>query len=156
MIRPPKQSLRFKLRHYPLSRPDWHPLAIKLEYFPYPADQRPSVLLLYEFEPAEVVALREAIAEIGKSEPGRVLQIDELPGVVAIDGCTLAATIEHSAEGGGSMSRDQKAFQWLIGDWPTVSGLLEPFCEPGLTNAFQFLSDAAGPVELIISTTRGW
>jgi hypothetical protein len=119
-----------------------------------PVDTR--VLLLYEFMPDEVDALRDAIDRLSRGDDGDELRVDALPGVVAVDGSSLAATVAEAELGVESVAGGGRRFRCALtsGGWRRVHGLLEPFlC--GDSKGFQFLSEE-GSVTWIISRKRGW
>jgi len=58
-----------------------------LEYLEDPDAQVDTrVLLLYEFVPDEVVALRDAIDRLSRGRSGDELRVDALPGIVMVTG----------------------------------------------------------------------
>ncbi len=118
-----------------------------------PVDTR--VLLLYEFTPEEVETLRDAIDTLSREDDGDELRVDALPGVVAVDGSSLAATVGEAELGVEAVAGNGRRFRCALTSdgWRRLHGLLEPFlCE---SNGFQYLSEE-GTVTWIISRIRGW
>ncbi|MFI4993063.1 MAG: hypothetical protein ACHQCH_05545 [Solirubrobacterales bacterium] len=128
-----------------------------LEYLEDPDAQVDTrVLLLYEFMPDEVGALRDAIDRLSRGSPGDELRVGALPGVVAVDGSSLAATVGEAELGVEPVAGAGRQFRCALtsGGWHRVRGLLEPFLR-GDCQGFQYLSEE-GTVEWIISCNRGW
>jgi len=131
-----------------------------LEYF---TDiDRPPVLLTYGTSPAEAETLRAVAMRLaaagGEKQSG--VQITELPGFQGIDGCSLLAEVDSTKLGVLPIDESNKAFRCVLDKdgWCRVAGLLEPFvaARPILNpNGFQYL-DESGPIEWIISGSRGW
>jgi len=113
------------------------------------------VLLLYDFAPAAVRALREAVDRLSRGKPGDELRVDALPGVTAVDGSSLVAAVGEADVGVEPVGADRDfRCELHASAWERVSGLLEPFLVAG-SNGFQYLSEE-GSVEWIISHDRGW
>jgi hypothetical protein len=128
-----------------------------LEYLEDPDAQVDTrVLLLYEFVPDEVVALRDAIDRLSRGKSGDELRVDALPGVVTVDGSTLAASVGETERGVEPVAGAGRHFHCALtsGGWQRVCGLLEPFLR-GDCRGFQYLSEE-GTVEWVISCDRGW
>lgn len=128
-----------------------------LEYMEDPDAQLDSrVLLLYDFVPDEVGALRDAIARLSRGKPGDEMRVGTLPGVVAVDGSSLAATLGEADLGVEPVAGAGRQFRCVLtsGAWQRVCGLLEPFLHSDC-QGFQYLSED-GTVEWIISHHRGW
>ena len=128
-----------------------------LEYLEDPAAQVDTrVLLLYEFVPDEAVALRDAIDRLSRGKSGDSLRVDALPGVVTVDGSSLAAIVGETERGVEPVAGTGHQFRCALtpGGWQRVCGLLEPFLR-GDRRGFQYLSEE-GTVEWIISCDRGW
>jgi hypothetical protein len=128
-----------------------------LEYLDDPnARTDTRVVLLYEFVPGEVVALRDTIDRLSRGQAGDELQVDALPGLIAIDGCSLAASLAEADLGVEPIADTSAHFRCALtsGGWQRVCGLLEPFLRSD-SQGFQYLSEQ-GTVEWIISNRRGW
>jgi hypothetical protein len=128
-----------------------------LEYVEDPDAQVDTrVLLLYDSVPDEVGALRDAIARLNRGKPGDEMRVGALPGVVAVDGSSLAATLGEADLGVEPVAGAGRQFRCVLtsGGWQRVCGLLEPFLHSDC-QGFQYLSED-GTVEWIISHHRGW
>lgn len=128
-----------------------------LEYLEDPDAQVDTrVLLLYDLVPEEVGALRDAIDRLSRWNPGDELRVDALPGVLAVDGSSLAATLAEAELGVEPVAGAGRQFRCALtsGGWQRVCGLLEPFLRSDC-QGFQYLSEE-GTVEWIISHHRGW
>jgi|SRR5580704_15325387 hypothetical protein len=128
-----------------------------LEYLEDPDAQVDTrVLLLYEFVPDEVVALRDAIDRLSRGKSGDELRVGALPGVVTIDGSTLAASVGETERGVEPVAGAGRHFHCALtsGGWQRVCGLLEPFLRDDC-RGFQYLSEE-GTVEWVISCDQGW
>ena len=128
-----------------------------LEYLEDPdAQLHTRVLLLYDLAPEEVGALRDAIDRLSRGNPGDELQVDALPGVVAVDGSSLVASVGETDLGVEPVTGAGLGFCCALtpGSWQRACGLLEPFLLGGGLG-FQYLTEV-GPVEWIISHDRGW
>jgi hypothetical protein len=135
--------------------------AMLLEYFATVNDQRP-VLLTYGTSPAEAGTLREVALRLAASGSGESagVQIAELLGFQGIDGCSLLAEVSSVKLGVVPIDGSGLAFRCVLdtSGWQRVAGLLEPFvaARPVLNpNGFQYL-DESGPIDWIISGSRGW
>jgi hypothetical protein len=128
-----------------------------LEYLEDPdAQVNTRVLLLYECVPYEVGALRDAIDRLSRGKSGDELRVDALPGIVAVDGSSLKATVGEAERGVEPVAGAGRQFRCVLtsGSWQRVWGLLEPFLRDDC-QGFQYLSEE-GTVEWIISHHRGW
>ena|ERR1700722_2086707 len=114
------------------------------------------VLLLYEAMPDEAGALRNAIDRLSRGKPGDEMRVDALPGVVTVDGSSLAATVSDADLGVEPVADADHQFRCALtpAGWQRVCGLLEPFLRND-SRGFQYLSEE-GTVEWIISHDRGW
>ncbi len=114
------------------------------------------VLLLYEFTPDGVETLRDAIDQLSRERSGDEPRVDALPGVVAVDGSSLTATVGDVDLGVEPVAGGGRQFLCVLtaGGWQRVCGLLEPFLHAD-GQGFQYLSEE-GTVEWIISHHRGW
>jgi hypothetical protein len=128
-----------------------------LEYLEDPdAQLHTRVLLLYDLVPDEVGALRDAFGRLSRGKPGDELPVDALPGVVAVDGSSLVATVGEANLGVEPVAGAGLHFRCVLtpAAWQRACGLLEPFLIGG-RQGFQYLTEV-GPVEWIISHDRGW
>jgi|SRR5580692_2794675 hypothetical protein len=101
-----------------------------LEYLEDPdAQVATRVLLLYAVMPDEAGALRSAIERLSRGKPGGELRVDALPGVVALDGSSLAATVDDADLGMEPAAGADRQFRCALtsAGWQRVCGLLEPF-----------------------------
>jgi hypothetical protein len=127
-----------------------------LEYLEDSSAQTPQVLLLYDFVPADVEALRGVVGRLGQAESGYEERIDALPGLVGIDGCSLVVSVGGADTGVEPAGGALHGFRCVLrpASWQHIFWLLEPFAV-GRANGFQYLTEV-GSVEWIISTSRGW
>jgi hypothetical protein len=133
---------------------------MRLEYFTNVGSA--PVLLTYGTSPAEAETLRAVairLAADGSENQGAV-QIAQLPGFEAVDGCSLLAEVRSTELGVTPINESELAFRCALdkNGWRRVAGLLEPFAaaRPILNpNGFQYL-DESGSVEWIISGSRAW
>jgi hypothetical protein len=128
-----------------------------LEYMEDPdAQVQTRVLLLYELMPSQVATLRDALGRLSRGNPSNELRVDTLPGIVAVDGPSLLATVGEADFGVEPVAGAGRHFRCVLtpGAWQRACGLLEPFLIAG-RQGFQYLSEE-GAVEWIISHHRGW
>jgi hypothetical protein len=131
---------------------------LKLEYLEdAEASLHPRVLLLYEATASELEALRASAAELAASDPGAELNLDALPGLVGIDGCSLVAAVGASDLGVEPRGDQPRRFRCVLSPpgWQRVHDLLEPFLAGQKGTSFQYLTEV-GAIEWIFSTERGW
>lgn len=132
-----------------------------LEYFAPVSDEFP-VLLTYGRSPTEAEALREVAVRLAATDTDESVgvQIAELPGFRGINDCSLLAEVGSVKLGVVPIDESRLAFRCVLDapGWRRVAGLLEPFAsaKPILKpNGFQYLEES-GPIEWIISGSRGW
>jgi hypothetical protein len=129
---------------------------MNFEYF----DGDPEVLLVYGDQADAVQRLRSAIATLVADAPAQGVRLDQLAGFTGIDSCSLLAELGESNLGLRRVDGTDRGFRCVLhaAGWHRVSGLLEPFAAErpvvGRTR-FQYLVEK-GPIEWIVSTTRGW
>lgn len=130
---------------------------MRLEYLDDPSSRDRPVLLLSATTRPEAKALHDLITELASNEPGVEFQIDGLPVVQNLDGCTLAGVTGRTDIGVELTGDDPRAFRCTLRpeSWRTVAGLIEPFMDRRGASAFQYLTDA-GSIDWIISTSRQW
>jgi hypothetical protein len=132
---------------------------MRLEYFDYPTSRNRSVLLLFGDDPNEARIVRDLISVVASTEPGVAVQVDAIPAVQGVDGCTLAAVVGDTDVGVELTGDGARAFGCSLRpqSWRTVAGLIEPFTtrRDRPASAFQYLTDA-GSIDWIISTSRQW
>jgi hypothetical protein len=127
---------------------------VKVEYFPDEEDG--PILLIYGSERIEFRHLMELVASIHPQDKRRV-SINDLPGFEAIDGVRLECVVGAEI---GIVQLAPNIFEWSLSEdsWKAIAFLIEPFAlnEPkSEAGVFQYLSEV-GPVEVIVSTIRGW
>jgi hypothetical protein len=145
---------------------------MRLEHFD--EGRAKSVLLIYEATSTDIESLLTAFAHLRSENPPRVIEVTDLPGCEAVDGCSLAlcrSTEDLGVEPAHSESKDFRCSLSQVG-WAHATAMLEPFLNP-LPNPqsryaaeaeaqgwvsrgqHQFLTEV-GPVEFIFSTSREW
>jgi hypothetical protein len=101
--------------------------------------------------------LRRVAEQLAAGDTGADLRIDQLPGFVAVDGCSLVAGVGVDNRGVEAVTDAARAFRAVLrpATWENIAGLVEPFETPREDHAHQYL-DATGPVTWIISSDRSW
>ena len=130
---------------------------MKLEYLEDRDACPDRVLLLHEPTADEVVALRRAVRALVVGEAGVRTRIDEVPGVVPLEGCSLVLEVGEAGVGVEPIAGEASAFRCVLSPegWLRVWNLLEPFAEPREGTGFQYLTEV-GEIEWIVSIDRGW
>jgi hypothetical protein len=125
---------------------------VRLEYL---EDER--VVLLHSFDADEVERLRAALLTLVDSQSAET-RVEELSGVDAVGGVSLAVAVSDHDHGVEVRNRSSLRCALTAARWEDVVGLLEPFAEPVSGESgdfFQYLSEE-GPVTWIISTSGEW
>lgn len=132
---------------------------MRLEYFDDTGPNDRAVLLLFGDDPDEARVVGDLISVVASAEPGVGVQVDGIPTVQGVDGCTLAAVVGGTDLGVELTGDRPRAFRCSLRpeSWRTVAGLIEPFAtlRGRPASAFQYLTDT-GSVDWIISTSRQW
>lgn len=133
-----------------------------------------SVLLIYEATSTDIESLLTAFAHLRSENPPRVIEVTDLPGCEAVDGCSLALCQSSQDLGVERVHPESNRFRCSLSPagWAHATAMLEPFLNP-LPNPqsryaaeaeargwvskgqHQFLTET-GPVEFIFSTSRAW
>ena len=120
---------------------------MRLLYVPSGADYCP-VLAITEFTPADVLAMREAVAALARGDREAVALDGLVSGDVHLDLCVASSDL--------GVSRTPPKFSCLLTrqSWMDVHEMLAPFLveEP---NCYQWLADS-DDVSLLISYTGKW
>ncbi len=115
------------------------------------------VVLLHELTPEAVRRLSASITDLAATRCSN-LMIEDIPGVEAMGGCSLA--VEVGGTDRGLYRVGELAFRCVLTPegWTRVFDLLEPFSESRSDSGdhFQYLTDDDGDLEWIISTTGRW
>jgi hypothetical protein len=126
---------------------------VKLEYL---ADGSPDcpLIRLYDFTPAEAMALRKAVAELASQQRDR-LELQSLPWVDSICGCRLTLKVESWDQAVVCKTRPPDFECGLTaGTWDNVAALIEPFAARG--GGFQWLTGAPVKCSLLLSCSGQW
>jgi hypothetical protein len=145
---------------------------MRLEYFD--EGRAKSVLLIYEATSLELESLITAFARLRSESPPRPIEMIELPGCEAVDGCSV--TLYRSSEDLGvePVDGESNGFRCSLSQagWAHAIAMLEPFLDPRPIPQSRYATDAEaqgwvsrgrhqfltemGPVEFIFSTNREW
>lgn len=135
---------------------------MRLEYFEDPSLPAPVLLLYGEkgIDPDEVTVLRRRVRQLADGAAENRFQVDGLAGCFGVEGCSLVAEVTESSSGVELIAGRDRSFGCRLdrAGWQRVWALLEPFVDPeeaSSQNGFQYL-DESGPIEWIISRSRGW
>jgi hypothetical protein len=127
---------------------------MQLEYLPDGSPDCP-LIRLYDFDSRAVMVLRGLVVELAHGAR-RELAVHDLPDVEALAGCQLVLEV-GTQDLGVIPGRSPNSFRCILRDasWDNVAGLIEPFCEPGPSGGFQWLSDES-KVSLLLSRDGHW
>jgi hypothetical protein len=117
------------------------------------------VILLYDATRSDVETLLGAFAQLGSGDPPDQVVVENLPGVSAVDGCSLALRTGGADLGIEPVPDRHTSFSCTLGatGWWRAHRMLEPFLATEEAGRHQYLLDA-GEIEWVISTheTPGW
>ena len=127
---------------------------MRLEYLRDGSSDCP-LIRLYDFDARAVIVLRDLVVELAEGSR-RELAVHDLPDVDALGGCQLVLEV-GTRNRGVIPERSPTSFRCVLTDasWENVAGLMGPFCEPGASGGFQWLSDE-GKVSLLLSGDGHW
>jgi hypothetical protein len=145
---------------------------MRLEYFG--EERTKSVLLIYEATSLEIESLLTAFARLRSENPPRAIEVTELPGCEAVDGCSLALCRSSEDLGVEPVHGESNGFRCSLSPtgWAHAIAMLEPFLNPPPIPQSRYAADAealgwvskgqhqflteTGSVEFIFSTSRDW
>ncbi|MBL9148616.1 MAG: hypothetical protein JNM94_07975 [Phycisphaerae bacterium] len=112
-----------------------------------------SILRLSGFTPADARRLMDACLALSQNQASHALHTQ--PWVRALDGVTLTMRVKTWNQ--DVLTVGPRAFEWSLtaGAWDNVAGLIEPFCESA-SNGFQWLNQASGDAEVLLSPQGDW
>lgn len=127
---------------------------MRLEYLPDGSVDCP-LIRLYDFDAAAATRLLRVVTSLSDGSVGRII-LDEQQEIISIDGCKLALVAGGSDHGVVKMTAANQ-FECVLTpeSWANVAGLIEPFCEPGAFNGFQWL-DETSDISLLLSPKGLW
>lgn len=126
---------------------------MRLEYLPDGSLDCP-LIRLYDFDAAAATHLLRLVASLSDGSVGRIV-LDERQEITLVDGCKLALVAGGSDHGVVRMAANQFECVLTPASWANVAGLIEPFCEPGVSNSFQWL-DETSDISLLLSPDGLW
>jgi hypothetical protein len=126
---------------------------MKLEYLPDGSDMCPLVRL-YEFDMASARRLHDAFCSLASGSLQRV-RLEEIVSVESVDGCRITFTC--GLKDSGVVQTAQREFDVVLSaqGWTHTAGLAEPFVEGSLAG-YQWLTEQAGDIRLLLSPQGGW
>ncbi len=106
-------------------------------------------------DPMACKVLHGAVTQLAEKKSDRI-SIEQLPGVVAVDGYRLSACTGRWDRGVLRCDEGQ-SFEWILTPetWDNVAGLLEPFCGKEQPGNHQWLH-CAGDIQLVITKSGCW
>jgi hypothetical protein len=127
---------------------------MRLEYLPDGSLESP-LIRLYDFDAGEAACLLGLVTALSLGSMSRV-ELEERKEIISVDGCKLALVASTSDKGVVTMNKFSQ-FECILtrASWANVAGLIEPFCEPGLPNRFQWL-DETSDISLLLSPSGLW
>jgi len=127
---------------------------MRLEYLPDGSLDCP-LIRLYDFDAAAATRLLRLVISLSDGSVGRII-LDERQEITVVDGCKLALVAAGSDYGVVKMESSNQ-FECVLtpASWANVAGLIEPFCEPGASNGFQWLDETSG-ISLLLSVDGLW
>jgi hypothetical protein len=127
---------------------------MRLEYLPEGSLDCP-LIRLYDFDAAAATRLLRLVTSLSNGSVGRIV-LDERQEITLVDGCKLALVAGGSDHGVVRMEASNQ-FECVLtpASWANVAGLIEPFCEPGASNGFQWL-DETSDILLLLSPDGLW
>src|SRR5262245_35229185 len=130
---------------------------MNLEYIEDAAAEAQKVLLLWGPTESEIRTVRSEIVSLADRGVGSELQLEQLPGISGIAGCSLIARVGESDGGVERLQDDSHSFACELTptSWRRVADLLQPFQVTTGGGRFQYLTET-GSIEWIISTDRSW
>jgi len=145
---------------------------MRLEHFD--GGGQKSVLLIYKATPLELESVLAAFALLSSENPPRAIEVTELPGCEAVDGCSLALRRSKEDLGVEPVQTEPNGFRCSLSPtgWAHAIAMLEPFLNPPPIPQSRYAAEAeaqgwvskgqhqflteTGPVEFIFSTSRAW
>jgi hypothetical protein len=127
---------------------------MRLEYLPDGSLDCP-LIRLYDFDATAATRLLRLVTSLTDGSVGRIV-LDERQEITLVDGCKLALVAGGSDHGVVKVATANQ-FECVLtpASWANVAGLIEPFCEPGSSNGFQWL-DETSDISLLLSPNGLW
>jgi hypothetical protein len=99
--------------------------------------------------------LHDAVVQLSLESIGDV-DIDDLPGIVPIEGCRVSA-IATKWNQGLMPTGNANEFKWRLtaNTWDNVAALLEPFCSGDSRHGFQWI-ESAGDIAVLVTCDGQW
>ena len=126
---------------------------MKLEYLPDGGDMCPLVRI-YEFDTAGARRLHETFCSLASGSLQSV-NLAQIMSIVSIDGCRI--TFTRGARDRGVVQIGDREFEVVLTalGWTHTADLAEPFRE-GYLQGYQWLTEQAGDIQLLLSPGGGW
>jgi hypothetical protein len=129
-------------------------LAMRLEYLPDGSLDCP-LIRLYDFDAATATRLLQLVTSLSDGSMDRIV-LDERQEITSVDGCKLVLVVSGS-DHGVVRTETSNEFECVLTQtsWANVAGLIEPFCEAGMSSGFQWL-DQTSDISLLLSPDGLW
>jgi hypothetical protein len=127
---------------------------VNLEYLPEGSEACP-LLRLFNFSPAEALQLQQATVGVATQAVNEVV-VNDMTGVRGIAGCRL--TLKAGKRDIGVRHLGGNSFECVLtpNTWDNVSGLIEPFCEPGQAGYQWLVNVSYSDANLLLSRDGSW
>jgi hypothetical protein len=115
---------------------------MRLEHFD--GERAKSVLLIYEATSLEIESLLTAFDRLRSDDPPRLIELTELPGCEAVDGCSLTLCRSSEDLGVEPAHSESKEFRCSLSQlgWAHAIAMLEPSLDPPPIPQSRYASDA--------------
>jgi hypothetical protein len=126
---------------------------MKIEYLASGGTECP-LIRLYDFDLDDAVRLKEIIGALVVGELDQVA-LQKQNWIVPVNGCAVTLRFSSLRDSVRKLGEGHFEFAGSRNSWLRVSGLLDPFCEPGQPSGFQWLRTDK-ELSLLISVDGKW